>query len=149
MPEEESKDIATEIEELLGKEAADRVKELKHGDSMLSGGKSGYESILKILAKAAKVPDQDYRQALLLSTFLSREDATRVVAALDERRRYDVDITPIVDLITAWAAVQGARGGRVDSIIEGQTHSSISANVVGAAKSFIKNKKGSRDEPLG
>ncbi len=144
---EDEKDISTEIEELLGKEAADRVKEIKHGDSMLSSGKAGYESILKLLAKAAKVPDQDYRQALLLSTFLSREDATRVVAALDERRRYNVDITPVVDLITSWAAVQGARGGRVDSIIQGQTHQSITTNLPGATKNFIKNKK-SRDNPL-
>lgn len=147
-PDELGKSVIDEIEEMLGKEAADRLKEIKHGDSVFSGGKAQYESVLKILAKAASDPDRDYRQALLLSTFLNRDDATKVVAALDERKRYGVDITPVVDLIHAWAAVQGARGGRVESLIEGQTHQSITTNMLSAAKRSFFNKR-KKDEPLG
>ena len=65
---------------------------------------------MKILAKAVSAPDTEYRNALVLASFLNREDATTVVAALDERRRYGVSITPVVDLITAWSAVVGAGG---------------------------------------
>lgn len=143
-----NKSVVDEIEDMLGKEAADRLKEIKHGDSVFAGGKAQYESVLKILAKAASDPDRDYRQALLLSTFLSRDDATNVVAALDERRRYGVDITSVVDLVTAWSAVQDAKGGRVQSLIEGQTHQSITTNLPSAAKrSFFNRRK--KDEPLG
>jgi hypothetical protein len=141
------KTLMGEIEDLMGKEAAERIKEIKHGDSVLTGGKAGYESVMKILAKAVASPDKDYRQALLLSTFLDRDDATQVVAALDERQRYGVDITPVVNLITAWSAVQGARGGRIDSLIEGQTHQSITTNMPSSVKNFLKNKK--KNEPLG
>jgi len=147
MPEDPGKSVIDEIEEMLGKEASERLKEIKQGDSLFSGGKTQYESVLKILAKAASDPDKDYRQALLLSTFLNRDDATKVVAALDERKRYGADITPVVDLIHAWAAVQGARGGRVQSLIEGQTHQSITTNLPSAAKRSFFNKM-KKNEPL-
>jgi len=146
-PDEFEKSVVDEIEEMLGKEAADRLKEIKHGDGVFSGGKSQYESVMKILAKAVGDPDKDYRQALLLSTFLDRDDATRVVAALDERKRYGVDITPVVDLIHAWAAVKGASGGRVESLIQGQTHQSITTNLPSALKNSFLNKK-KKDTPL-
>ncbi len=139
------KSIVDDIEEMLGKEAADRVKQLQHGESILSGGKPEYQSVLKILLKAVQDVEKDYRQALVLAAFLDRDDATIVVAALDERRRYGVDITPVVDLISAWTAVEGARGGRAGLAIEGQTHQSITTNLPGVLKDKFKKKK---DEPL-
>ena len=144
--EENGKQLMDEIEEIIGKEATERIKDIKHGDSLMAGGKLGYESVMKILAKAVASPDKDYRQALLLSTFLDRDDATQVVAALDERQRYGVDITPVVNLITAWAAVQNARGGRVESLIQGQTHQSITTNMPSSVKNFLNKKK--KDNPL-
>lgn len=144
-----NKDLIDEIEELIGKEAADKVQDIKHGGGILGGGKAGYENVIKLLIKAAQDPDKDYRQALILAAFLDREDATVVVSALDERKRYGVDITPVVDLITAWAAVEGARGGRAGLAVEAQTHQSVTTNLPGALKRsfFNKGKKG-KDEPL-
>lgn len=143
------KNVIDEIEEMLGKDAADRVKAAQHGDTIFSGGKAQYENVLKLLLKAAQDPDKDYRQAIYQSAFLDREDANIVVAALDERKRYGVDITPIVDMVTAWAAVEGARGGRSGLIIEGQTHQSITTNLRGALKRSFLNRKKGKDEPLG
>ena len=145
--EKEEKDVMTEIEEMLGKEAAERIEKMKHGDSVLSGGKAAYESVMKILAKAVKTPDAEYRQALLLTTFLDRDDALRVVAALDERRRYGVDIAPVVDLITAWQGVVGAQGGRANLLLQGQIRQEISTNLPSAVKRAFLNKK-RKDEPL-
>ena len=145
---EDGKDVISEIEEMLGKDAADRVKAMKHGEGVLAGDKAAYESVLKILARAVKEPHRDYLDALLLSTFPNEDQAKLFVAALDERLRYGVDITPIVALLTAKAAVVGARGGRAGLLIEGQTHQSITTNLSSALKRsfFNKNKK---DDPLG
>ena len=142
-----SDDLDKDIEELMGENLAKRVQDMKHGDALLSGGANKYESVNQKLATAVTDPEEQYRQALLLSTFLSRDDARKVVAALDERRRYGVDITPVVDLITSWCAVVGATGGRVQSLVETQTHQSLTTNIPSAIKDklFNKNKK---DSPL-
>jgi len=142
------KSVVDEIEEMLGKEAAERLKEIKHGDGVFSGGKAQYESVLKILAKAIKDPTKDYLDSLLLTTFIDENQAKLFVAALDERQRYGVDITPIVALLTAKCAVTGARGGRAGLLIEGQTHQSISTNLPSALKRSFFNKR-KKDDPLG
>ena len=108
----DDRDNGSSLASILGEELSEKLKPESRQDGIISAKSSQYVGPLQKLATAVK-GETEYRQALLLSTFLSREDATRVVAALDERRRYGANIQPIVDLITAWAAVVGADGGRV------------------------------------
>ncbi len=144
MSEDNNGKVFSEIEEMLGEDGAEKVKQVRQGSAITATGKN-YTGVLQRLAVAVakKDTDEQYRQALLLATFLSREDATRVVAALDERRRYGVDITPVVDLITAWSAVAGATGGRITSIVEGITHQVQTLNT---SKEYQKMKQGEKKE---
>jgi hypothetical protein len=147
------KDLLDEIENLMGggEEAAALVEGLRHGEGLITDGKSkAYQGVLQKIASAIPMLDTEaqYRQALLLSAFLDRDDAGRVIAALDERRRYGVDITPVIDLVTAWAAIKGASGGRIDNIVESLTHQSISANTQAYRKGIGGRFGGKKDSPI-
>ena len=113
-------------------------------DGLLFSDNKSQKGVLQRLAQVSKT--EDYRQQLLLGDFESREDATRVVAAIDERTRYGVDIGPVVDLVAAWSAVRGAQGGRVHSLITGVTRREV--GVYGDMKDRIKDKVGKKQEQL-
>ncbi len=138
------KDALEELKGLFGGGKDDDESGDK-AEGFVSSSKEKYVGVLQKVATAARDVEAEYRQALLLSTFLDREDATRVVAALSERQRYGVDITPIVNLVTAWSAVKGADGGRVRAIIEGLTHQTTTMNASEAfkkaARSFGSERK--------
>lgn len=154
MADDSNDGVMNEIEKIFGSEVAGKFKEIGEagaGDGVLTGKDKNYQSVIQKLATAITQADLDgkYKQQLLLSTFMSRDDASLVVAAIDERKRYGVDLNPIVDLIIAWAAVKGASGGRIESIVESLTHQSISTNMNANARKFISDKFGGRkDSPI-
>ncbi len=145
----DEKDLQDDLDEILDKVTADRVKELRHGDSLLTGGKQSYQSVIQKMATAIGNTDTDYRQALLLASFLSPEESDKATSAISECKRYGVDITPIIDRISARCGVKGATGGRVENIIEALTHQSITSNIPGGTKKGFLNNRNKKDSPIG
>lgn len=137
----------SEIEEIIGKEAFDRIKEMKHGEGLLTAKGQSYQSVIQRIATAITDPDKEYRQALLLASFLSTREADLACAAIAECQRYKAPITPIIDRIIARCGVKGATGGRVQDIIEAMTHQHITANPFGLRARF--NKASSQPGTLG
>lgn len=145
---DENSSVMSDIENLFGEALVDRLKELKHGEGVIGAGKGAYQSVLQKLATAVSSAEDDYRQALLLGTFLNREDASKVVAALSERKRYGVDIQGIKDLVTAWAAVKDAQGGVRQGIITALTHQDITARGQFNKKGFFGGGSKDKDSPI-
>lgn len=144
----EEYNVTDDLDEILDKEMADRVKEMRHGEGLLTSGKQGYQSVLQRIATAIGDSDKEYRQSLLLASFLSPEESDKATAAISECKRYGVPITPIVDRIIARCAVKGATGGRVQDIKEALTHQNITANTPGGFKKMFQNQN-KKNSPLG
>lgn len=141
---EEEYNVEKDVQDLLDDITGNRIKEMKHGEGMLTG-KDRYQSVLQRLAQTIK-QDTDYRQALLLAAFLGPEESDRAVAAIAECKRFGVDITPLVDKIIARCAVKGATGGRVQAIVESLTHQQITAQT---SKDYQKQQQKNNKSPLG
>ena len=141
-------DIQEDVDDILDKVTADRIKEMRHGDGVLTEGKGSYQSVIQKMATAIGDTSKDYRQALLLASFQAPEESDKATSCISELRRYGVDITPVIDRISGRCGVKGATGGRIQNIIEALTHQWINSNVPGAAKKafFNKNKTNS---PIG
>lgn len=147
MSEDENYSIEKDVSDIIDDITAKRIKEMQHGEGMLTGGNRQYQSVLQRLAQSVK-QDAEYRQSLLLASFLGPEEADRAVAAIAECRRYGVPITVLVDKIVARCAVRGATGGRIQSIIEALTHQQITANTTKDYQKMQQQQKG-KNSPLG
>lgn len=143
----EEYNIEKDVQDILDDVTGQRLKDMKHGEGLLTGGNRQYQSVLQRLAQTIK-NNTDYRQALLLASFLGPEESDRAVAAISECQRFGVDITPLVDKIVARCAVKGATGGRIQSIVEALTHQQITANT---SKEYqkLQQKTNGKNSPLG
>lgn len=122
-------DVQDDVNDILDQMTADRLKELRHGQGIMTSGSRAYQSVLQKLATSINDPDKEYRQALLLASFLSPEESDRAVAAIAECRRFGADVIPVVDKIIARCGVKGYEGGRVGTIREALTHQQITTNL--------------------
>lgn len=73
------------------------------------------EAKLGVLQRAitAVAKDDEYRQILLLAAFDNKQEAMLASDAITERKRYGVDIQPILDRLIAQCAVHADRLNRV------------------------------------
>ena len=140
-----SDDLFQEIEKELGKELINRQRD---GESQLPGDGVSPDatqqrlSVLLQLLTAVK-EEKEYRQALLTGDFLDDDEADRVAAAIEERRRYGLSVIPILDWVSARCGVNQAHGkSRVALSIEGLTHSSFMTN----SRGYDKKKKDKEEE---
>ena len=138
-----SDEILSEIEKELEKELLKRT----NGDTPATTG-SGISpdgqariGVLVRLLTAVK-DDEDYRQILLLADFLDDDEADRVTAALEERRRYGCSITPILDWVSARCGVNKISHGKSRATlgVEGLTHTTLTTNAI------MKNKKDKKED---
>lgn len=141
-------DVNEIIRDRAGEVAADKINsnQSETSSAVLKGAKP-YSSTIQEIVHAVPDARKDYRQALLTAAFIDEQQATRASAAISELLRYGIDITPIVDRITALCAVEGAKGGRIGNVIEALTHQNIiSSNQAATKRVFGRNK--SNDSPL-
>ena len=99
------------FEEDALKKAAETMQELTE-----SGFDStSMENKLGVLQRCitSVVKNDEYRQILLLAAFDNKQEALLASDAISERRRYGVDITPILDRVIAQCAVHADRLNRV------------------------------------
>ena len=140
-----SDDLFQEIEKELGKELVNRQREGESqvpGDGVAPDNTQHRLSVLLQLLTAVK-EEKEYRQALLTGDFLDDDEADRVAAAIEERRRYGLTVIPILDWVSARCGVNRAHGkSRVALSIEGLTHSSFMTN----NQSYDKRKKKDKEE---
>lgn len=96
-------------------------------------------SVLVQILTAVK-EENEYRQALLTGDFLDDDEADRVAAAIEERRRYGLSIVPIIDWCAARCGVNKMHGlkSRVGTGVEGLTHSTFTTQ--NRSYSLKKNK---------
>lgn len=123
------------LEDEILKEVAhdlDNMKEIG-SDSMSPTAKLGV--LQKIIT--AIVKDDDYRQVLLLGCFDSKQEAMLASDAISERKRYGVDITPIVDRVIAQCAIHA---DRVEKALKGMTHYNLN-NQGGGGPGWFKKQK--------
>lgn len=133
-----------EIEKELQKELLKRSKDNEPattGSGISPDGQARIGVLIRLLT--AIKDDEDYRQALILSDFLDDDEADRVSAAIEERRRYGISIAPVLDWCAARCAVnKGGHGkSRSQLSIEGLTHTSLYTNISGMKNKKDKNKK--------
>ena len=74
----------------------------------------------RVVTAVAK--DDDYRQILLLAAFDNKQEANLAADAITERKRYGVDIQPILDRVISQCAV---KSGRVDKVLTAMTTYSL------------------------
>lgn len=144
---EDEYNVQEDVNDILDKVTADRIKEMQHGEGVLTFGNRAYQSVLQKIATAINDPDKEYRQALLLASFLSPEESDKAVYAIAECRRYGAPITVIVDRIIARCGVKGFTGGRVQDIKDALTHQSITTNTTAGMKKVMENQN--KKSPLG
>jgi len=116
-----------ELELLKRKRDGDKSDDGQHisGDGLMPDATQARLSVLVQLLTAIK-EEKEYRQALLTGDFLDDDEADRVAAAIEERRRYGLSLLPIVDWVSARCGVNKAHGkSRVALSIEGLTHSTF------------------------
>ena len=82
--------------------------------------------------------DEDYRQILLLAAFDNKQEAMLASDAITERKRYGVDIQPILDRVIAQCAV---KSGRVDKVLSAMTSYSLNMQSHGGHTPSWKRKQ--------
>jgi len=138
-----SEDLLTklqeELENSLAKKPRDEDPEMT-GSGIMPDGQARIGVLLRILTAVQE--EKEYRQALILSDFLDDDEADRVAAAIEERRRYGCSIAPVLDWCAARCGVNkiGHGKSRATLAIEGLTHSTFTTN------SPIKNKKEKKED---
>lgn len=125
-----SDDAIVEIEKELEKELLKRNRDedpAVSGSGILPDGQVRIGVLLRLLTAVQE--EKEYRQALITSDFLDDDEADRVAAAIEERRRYGLSITPILDWCAARCGVNKTHGkSRATLAVEGLTHSTFTTN---------------------
>jgi len=128
------------IERDLQEELRKRNRELDDtpattGSGIMPDNQARVGVLIKLLTAVQE--EKEYRQALILSDFLDDDEADRVAAAIEERRRYGISIAPVLDWCAARCGVnKGGHGkSRATLAIEGLTHSTFTT------QSALRNKK--------
>jgi len=113
------------------------------GSGLMPDATQARLSVLVQLLTAVK-EEKEYRQALLTGDFLDDDEADRVAAAIEERRRYGLSLLPIVDWVSARCGVNREHGkSRVALSIEGLTHSTFTTQ--NRSYKLKKNKDNEED----
>ena len=134
------------IKEIVkNKGATINVDDISRPDGILTqtpvGGQGG---VLHRLLTAI-VEDKEYRQELKTAFFLSTQEADKVVAAINERKRYGCSLTPIIDWLLARSA--GVHGSRVKDILQALSSTTFNTNYSGGSNKN-KNDKSRTNSPL-
>ncbi len=91
-----------------------------------------------VMSRTLSVPlgDEEYRQVLIITEFLSDDDAQDFVAVIWEDKRYGMPIGPDLDVALARCSVnrKGPRTNRVAQILEAMMHTKITTNQQQARK---------------
>lgn len=111
---DDGKRDATALAEFEKKAIAEAAETMAE---MTESGQDAYsvEQKLGVLQRAitAVAKDDEYRQILLLAAFDNKQEAMLASDAITERKRYGVDIQPILDRVIAQCAVKAERLNRV------------------------------------
>lgn len=138
MSDEALLDIEKELEKELLKRHRDD-EPATTGSGISPDGTARVGVLIKLLTA---VKEDEYRQALIMSDFLDDDEADRVAAAIEERRRYGLSIAPVLDWCAARCGVNKIAHGksRATLAIEGLTHSTFTTN------SSSRNKKDKKED---
>jgi len=129
-------DIEKELEKELLSRNRDSDSDSQMGSGIMPDSNQARIGVLVKLLTAVQ-DEKEYRQALLTGDFLDDDEADRVAAAIEERRRYGITIIPILDWCAARCGVNRGGHGKSRAVlgVEGLTHSSLSL------MSMFNNKK--------
>lgn len=139
-----------EINDFLKEQGVTDLDEAKGANSSILRGRNAGGNAMTRLSTSISDPLKEYRQAMLLAAFESREQSSRCAAALAECQRYGVTdgLSAIVDRVICDCGANGAVGGRVNAIVDALTHTRLTTNNPEATKRFLQGKK-KDDQPIG